>query len=65
LDDNDISDIHFAATFWVQNASYPLKTGFSLGLLFVLDDGGIVFLRNVSGLAIDCMTLYSRRQKSS
>jgi hypothetical protein len=39
--------------------------GFLLGLFFNLEDGGDMFLQNVSSLSMDYMSLYPRRQNSS
>jgi hypothetical protein len=42
-----------------------LATSFSLGFFFDSEDGGNIFLRNVSSLSTDYTALYSGKQNSS
>jgi hypothetical protein len=44
---------------------YLLHASLLLGLFFDLEDGGDIFLRNVSWLSMDYMALYPRRWNSS
>jgi hypothetical protein len=56
---------HDASIFRAEEARNQQEAGSKLGLFSDPEDGGDMFLQNVSGLSMDYVVLYPRRYNSS